>query len=169
MANTFELISGTVVGSGGASDISFTSIPSTFKDIMVVCSLRHSGAQVFATLTLNSGGSYSYQSIVGTGSGTPSAGTANDNLYQIWVDGSNQTSSIFSSSQIYIPNYASTSTYKSISIESVTENNATGAYTGMIAAKYSSNSAITSLTITPWASDTFVQYSSAYLYGIKNS
>lgn len=168
MANTYELISSTVVGSGGASDISFTSIPSTFTDILVLCSLRHAGAQVFATLSLNAGGSYSYSSLVGTGSAV-SAGTASDNLYQVWVDGSNQTASTFSSTQIYIPNYASTSTYKSISIDSVTENNATGAYTGIIAAKYASNSAITSVTITPWASDTFVQYSSAYLYGVKNA
>ena len=169
MANTFELIASSTVGAGGAADITFSSIPSTYKDIVVVCSLRHTGAQVFATLSLNAGGSYSYRSIVGTGSGTPSSGAASDNLYQIWVDGSNQTSNTFSSSQIYIPNYASTSQYKSISIESVTENNATAAYTGMNAALYSSNSAITSLSITPWASDTFVQFSSAYLYGVKNA
>jgi hypothetical protein len=169
MANTFELIASTTVGSGGASDITFSSIPDTYTDIVVVCSLRHSGAQVFATLSLNSGGSYSYRSLIGTGSGTPASGAASDNLYQIWVDGSNQTSGIFSSSQVYIPSYSNTSTYKSISIESFTENNATGVYTGLNAGLYSSNSAITSLTITPWASDTFVQYSSAYLYGIKNS
>ena len=169
MPNTFELIASSTVGSGGASSIAFSSIPSTYTDIVVLCSLRHTGPQVFATLSLNAGGNYSYRSLVGTGSGTPSSGAASDNLYQIWVDGSNQTSSVFSSSQIYIPNYASTSAYKSISIESVTENNATGAYTGMNAALYSSNSAITSLTITPWASDTFVQHSTAYLYGVKNA
>tara|TARA_R110002126_G_scaffold231535_1_gene376140 strand:+ start:128 stop:634 length:507 start_codon:yes stop_codon:yes gene_type:complete len=168
MANTFELISAVTVSSPQAS-ISFSSIPSTYTDILVSCSLRHSGAQVFATLSLNAGGSYSYRKIVGTGSGTPSSDSASDNLYQIWVDGNNQTASTFSSSQIYIPNYASTSTYKSISIESVTENNATGVYTGMSAALYSSNTAITSLTITPWATDTFVQYSTAYLYGVKNA
>jgi hypothetical protein len=33
MANTFELIASSTVGSGGAANIDFTSIPATFTDL----------------------------------------------------------------------------------------------------------------------------------------
>jgi hypothetical protein len=67
---------------------------------------------------------------------------------------------------IYIPNYAGSSN-KSVSIDSVTENNATGAYSGLTAALFASTAAITSFGISTGSN--FVQYSTATLYGIKNS
>ena len=40
MANTFQLISSTTVGAGGASSIDFTSIPSTYTDLVIKWSGR---------------------------------------------------------------------------------------------------------------------------------
>jgi hypothetical protein len=40
MANTYEAIATVEVGSGGAANIEFTSIPATYTDLKVVCSLR---------------------------------------------------------------------------------------------------------------------------------
>jgi len=40
MANTFELIYSATVGSGGAADITFNTIPSTYTDLCVKISSR---------------------------------------------------------------------------------------------------------------------------------
>jgi hypothetical protein len=35
MATTYEIISSVTVGSGGAADIEFTSIPATYTDLVI--------------------------------------------------------------------------------------------------------------------------------------
>jgi hypothetical protein len=75
------------------------------------------------------------------------------------------TASSFSSGEIYIPNYAG-STNKSYSIDSVTEQNATGALAELIAGLWSQTAAITQITL---SSSNFQQYSTAYLYGVSNA
>jgi hypothetical protein len=51
----------------------------------------------------------------------------------------------------------------------VQENNATAAYMGIWGNQWSTTSAITSIKIEAQGGVNFVQYSTAYLYGIKNS
>ena len=55
-----------------------------------------------------------------------------------------------------------------MSADGVMENNATEAYQNLVAGLWSNTSAITSLTLAK-STGNFVQYSSASLYGIKNS
>jgi hypothetical protein len=78
--------------------------------------------------------------------------------------GSSATASTFGSGLIYIPNYAG-STNKSYLTDWVTENNATAAYAGFTAGLLSNTAAITDVTLT----GSFVQYSTATLYGISKS
>ena len=78
------------------------------------------------------------------------------------------TASTFANGEIYIPNYAG-STYKSLSADSVTETNATGAVRAFHATLWSNTAAINQITLTPDAGGNFVQYSTAYLYGVKNA
>jgi hypothetical protein len=40
MATTYEIISSVTVGSGGAANIEFTSIPATYTDLYVLASIR---------------------------------------------------------------------------------------------------------------------------------
>lgn len=158
-------ISTVTVGAGGASTIDFTSIPSTYTDLVILCSLRNSGTSSDVYITLNSANG-SDRWLYGYGTGVGSITNA-----KIYVEGgiSSQTASTFSNSQVYIPNYNSSTTYKSVSIETVTENNATtNVITLLNAGLYSSNTAITSLSLVN-TSGTFVQYCTATLYGIKNS
>lgn len=162
MANTYELIASATVGAGGASSIDFTSIPSTYTDINVLASVRASnttsGVQIsFNGVTTNR----SMRLLYGSGSAAASAASG-DMPFDMTT--SSQTTNTFASASIYIPNYAS-SNYKSVSIESVQENNATAAYAEMEAGLWSSTAAINQVTLT----GSFAQYSTAYLYGIKNS
>ena len=112
---------------------------------------------------------YTARQVYGDGSSATSATLSNSGaaISIVNTNTSVSTANTFSSSEIYVPNYAS-SNYKSVSADSVTENNATGALAGLTAGLWSNTAAITTVTLTP-QSGNFVQYSSAYLYGIKNS
>jgi hypothetical protein len=177
MANTFELIASSTVGSGGASSINFNSIPSTYTDLCLEVSGR----------TTNWG--YSYNNLYLSINGAPS-GSAYSNciLYSVGTSagsfsqsGTSQlligatpstagTANTFSNTFCYIPNYAG-SNYKSTSSDGVSERNSGtngDIFLSLIAGLWSSTSAITSLSLTS-DSSTFEQYSTAYLYGVKNS
>jgi hypothetical protein len=172
MANTYTKIASVSVGSGGASSMDFTSIPSTYTDLLLKVSARDatsafgSSAGIswqiqFNGLSTNLTGRY----IFAGGSCSFSTGTDASNIYGI--DSTNlDTANTFSSSEVYIPNYLA-SVNKSMSIEAVAENNAAAAGSRFNAGLWSSTAAITSIKLLTYT--TFTQYSTATLYGIKNS
>ena len=167
MATTYEKIASVTVGSGGAANIEFTSIPGTFDDLVVHASLRGTTAQLYELTYLefnNSTANLSSRGLEGNGS-TVSSYT-NPTIYINAANGANSTSDTFSSHFIYVPNYAG-GTNKSVSVDGVTENNATTAYASIQAGLWSQTGAITSLKLKPTGN--FVQHSTATLYGIKKS
>jgi hypothetical protein len=175
MATTYEAIATVTVGSGGAANIEFTSIPGTFTDLTILLSSRRvtDGANNDAIgIRLNglSTGIYDMRNLSGDGASAASAN--NSGVSAVFTYGSNNpagaTASTFSNASIYIPNYTGT-TKKSMSIDGVTENNNTTAYAVLTAGLADVTSAITSITIIALSSGSFAQYSSATLYGIKNS
>ncbi len=78
------------------------------------------------------------------------------------------TANTFSNVELYIPNYTSNN-YKSISQDQVRENNSTTNTNSLMALLWSDTSAINQITLIPFSSGTFDQYSTAYLYGISNA
>ena len=170
MANTFELISAVTVGSGGASSIDFTSIPSTYTDLSVLLTGRSSDtAFVGRTLEMTFNGSTSGRSsrrLLGSGSAASSASFAS-NMFAGNIASSTATSSTFGSNSIYIPNYAG-SNNKSYSADGTMENNATESYMSLWAGLWSNTAAITSISLFCDVGN-FVQHSTAYLYGVKNA
>jgi hypothetical protein len=174
MANTYIQIGSTVtVGAGTAASIEFTSIPATYTDLFVALSGRSNNAAVNVSLQLqfnnDTASNYNYRAIQGSGSGVNSfAGTAGTNIFCSSMPSGNSTASTFGNAGIYIPNYAG-STQKSVSIDSVGENNATEAYANLVAGLWTGTAAITSIKFTLFSSNVFVQYSTASLYGVKNS
>lgn len=169
MANTHKLISTVTVGAGGTSSISFTNIPSTYTDLLIKFSGKSDASAnvVDCNLSFNSStSSFSWRELYGDGGTTYSgSNTTNNALGQLAA--ANFTSNVFSSYEIYIPRYAG-SYYKSFNVNFVTENNAVLAYAGLIGGMRSNTDTITSISISP-SSGNLVQYSTAYLYGIKNS
>ena len=169
MPDTFIKIASATVGAGGAASMDFTSIPSTYTDLCVLLSAR-STSSTFQGSGLKVNGStgnvYTYRRLEGTGSSAVSDSGTLDFLPIGTIPGTSQTSNTFTNQLIYIPNYASSTTYKSISVDSVSENNATASYQQLIAGIYSANTAITSIKL---EASNFAQYSTATLYGIKNS
>jgi hypothetical protein len=177
MPSTYKLIASVTVGSGGAASIDFTSIPSNYTDLCVKLSARADSGTISQELRLrfnsDSGANYNWTRIYGTGAATVSQkGSTIGAPYTSFilaggVNGSTSTSTTQGNSEIYVPNYTG-SAFKSTSSDSVTENNATEAYTFLTAGIWTSTSAITSIGLF-LPSGNFVQYSTATLYGIKNS
>lgn len=172
MANTFVKIASVTVGAGGAANMSFSSIPSTYTDLVVLLSGRHTGSTASSLgLQLNGTTStYSSRWLSGNGSSASSSNTAGTSIVATYgsIPGTASTSNTFSNDIIYIPNYTGSSN-KSVSSDGVQENNATAAYASLSAGLWSNTAAITSITLFPYDVTNFVQYSTATLYGIKNS
>lgn len=170
MATTYKLISSVTVGAGGASSITFSSIPGTYTDLCILSSVRNTSAGSALNMRFNSSSTgYSDKYLEGNGASASSGSNAGGGSYALAGDiaSSSTTASTFANSMTYIPNYAS-SNYKSVSADAVTENNGTTAYTDLYASLWSNTSAITQIDMFPNA-NTFAQYSTFYLYGIKNS
>jgi len=168
MANTYEAIATVEVGSGGASYMDFTNIPQTFSDIKMVVSGRFTSNNVWLGIELNSStANFTAKHLQGNGSSASSTSfTAADTV--LLIDRSTDTASTFSNGEFYIPNYAG-SNYKSISVDTINENNATTAYQGLTAYLWSNTAAITSIRCYGQNSAVFAEYTTATLYGIKNS
>jgi len=175
MALTYTAIATTTVGSGGATNIEFTNIPQTYTDLLLKVSARdnrptseynfleisfNGSASTYNQRDLGGNGSIVYSSIDDLGANKP----------YIFTNAAGSTTSTFSNGEIYIPNYAG-SNAKSFGIDGVTENNATAARAVLSAGIWSGTSAITSIKLLTYSggSQTLQQYSTATLYGIKNT
>jgi len=173
MATYIQIGSTVTVGSGGAATIEFLSIPATFTDLLVKLSTRSTATGVGTIrmkINTDTAANYNYRQIQGNGaSASSSAGTgATSAANEIGLtDGSDSTTSTFSNNELYLPNYLA-STQKSYSVDSVEEENASTAYVRMTAGNYTQTTAVSALTFT-LSSGNFAEYSTATLYGIKNS
>jgi hypothetical protein len=173
MANTYELIASSTVGSGGSTSVDFSSIPSTFTDLVLKFSVRttrtsYDADNVNLRFNNDSGNNYSGKLLYGTGSAVSSASnSAETQIFWGYASDANNTANTFGNGEWYIPNYAG-STGKSTSNDSVSENNATFAFAALSAGLWSNTAAINRITVVS-LSGTMVQYSSFYLYGVKNA
>jgi hypothetical protein len=171
MANTFFKIASVTVGSGGAASMTFSSIPATYTDLLIKASVRSDKASAFNDLAVKfnaSTSSYTNKLVYGDGSSAASYLNNYANKgYMTTMNAASTTSDTFTSAEIYIPNYTNANN-KSFNNDGVTENNATSSYAILNAGLWSNTNAITSIELLT-ASDNFVQYSTATLYGIKNS
>jgi hypothetical protein len=86
----------------------------------------------------------------------------------LYVPAADATANTFNNLYCYIPNYASSS-QKSVILDISQEDNQAEAYNQLYANLWTGTSAITSMRFTEQNGFNIVQYSSATLYGIKNS
>ena len=162
-------IASSEVGSAGASSITFSSIPQGYKDLKLVMSLRGANNNTYNYVSIAFNGVTTNQTMRTVfGGDTSSAQSGTQSNFQFISTGSNTTSSsTFGNHELYVPNYTS-SNNKSASLEVANENNsaASGAtYLQLGALLWSNTAAITSVSLTG-ITGSFVQYSSATLYGI---
>jgi hypothetical protein len=175
MANTYTLIASNTLSSSAAS-VTFSSIPSTYTDLVVKISARsaYSGGNLdyfewtFNGLTTSIySGTFLYYLPTSVGSNRFSSGTKSTT--NAMFPASTATSNTFSSTEIYIPSYTA-SQNKPYSLFTVAENNSSTDYGIDIDANLiRTTSAISSMTFTGAFGSNFVSGSSFFLYGIKSS
>ena len=172
MANTYTLISSVTVGSSGTDVIEFTSIPNTYTDLNLAFSTRDNSSGSSANNVIiklnNSGSLQDEKAILGTGTSVLPLSNSDSVILYVYTSTSLATSNTFGSTSVYIQNYAG-SNFKSISIDGVTENNATAALQFFNAGLFKSTSPITSISLTAYNFASYVQHSTVYLYGISNA
>ena len=175
MAATYTLISSQVLGST-ATSVTFSSIPQTYSDLKLSCSVRTDDAsrntgKLNVTFNGDTTTNYSITSLLyNNGSPFVYSGTNTANTYtsvgQMATAGN--TTNTFSNVDMYIPSYSTTGA-KQISSLLASENyDATREIMSIEANLYRGTSAITSLNITSGSAN-YVAGSSFYLYGIKNA
>jgi hypothetical protein len=173
MPSTYTFIASATVGAGGTANITFSSIPQTFTDLLVRLSLRSTGDVVNTSIRFNGSTSgYTMTYLTGVGNANSSGRTSGETYFLTYgINPSSSTSNTFANTELYIPNYTG-SVNKVMSMNALTENNATTAYISAVAHLWSNTAAITSVGISayPWGGlNNLAQYSTATLYGIKNS
>jgi len=146
---TMELIQTTTLGTAAAS-IDFTSLPQDATDLMLFISARTTANDgvVWYDVKIefnNNTSNLSARVAYGTGSAVATILDATSILLR--VNSNLSTASTFGNASIYVPNYAG-SIQKSVSIDSVTENNSTAAFQAITAGLWANTAAITSVKAT---------------------
>jgi hypothetical protein len=157
---TMTLIETKTLGAAAAS-IEFTSIPQTFTDLVVLISARSTASANLSAGFFTVNNTNPTERFLMTDNGTVLSGTGSTLRFD--VPAATNTANTFSSSQVYIPNYASTTTNKSISVEHAFESNGSYFTLSINAALYSSTTAITSVK---YSVTTLAIGSTISLYGI---
>jgi len=166
------LIAHTEVGSGGAANIEFTSIPGTYDDLWLQLSIRLTTAGTYVStvaVQVNSTTTgYSNTTLKGYGTTSASDRDTNQSYWRTIQPAATATASTFGSFDIYIPAYKNTSNFKQLVTNYTAENNDSSNYQlGGIAGLWRNTAAITSIKIYEQSSNNLAQYSTATLYGVK--
>lgn len=170
MATTYTLISSNVLSSSAAS-VTFSSIPSTYTDLVLRISARSSETATITSIEVefnSTASSYSITRLRGNGSAASSSRSSNQTQLTVGtIPAASATSNTFGSIEVYIPSYTA-SQNKALGSFNVGENNATAADIYTHAGLWSNTAAISSIVL-DLGGFNFVSGSSFYLYGIKNS
>jgi hypothetical protein len=166
MANYIP-ISTVTLGTGTAS-IDFTNIPQTYTDLVIKISARCTAGGNFAGVVIAPNGStasYTLRWLGDAGGGAVSytqAAFGYNHLF--YIPASAATADTFGNGEIVISNYTSANN-KQVSADGANENNGTAIYQGISSGIWANTAPITSVTLTTGGS--FVQHSTATLYGIR--
>ena len=163
----FKIASTTV--ESPVTTVTFSSIPSGYTDLKLVASMRNSdsGGSI-ARLQFNgdTAANYTTRTVSGNGATTASyAASAQAYITYMAISCSSDTANTFGSTEVYIPNYTG-SNQKSLSFESIEENNATTGYNFLGAGLWTGTAAVTSITMLNPGSTAFQANSTFTLYGV---
>jgi hypothetical protein len=167
-------IATTVVGAGGASTVTFSSIPQNYEHLQVRAIARTDRtptAYDYPVIRFNSdtGSNYGIHYLEGDGSSViAGAATSLSSIYLNEITSNGASASIFGTFIVDILDYINTNKYTTTRVLGGYDKNGSGV---MIyrSGLWLNTAAITTLTITPLTGPNFVQYSSFALYGIKRA
>ena len=166
----YESIATVTVGSGGAADVTFTSIPATYKHLQVRGIMRSDGTLDGFNTQFNSdtGSNYARHRLYGNGS-TVAADANSPRTNITLADGvlTSAGASIFGAVVFDIVDYANTNKYKTVKSLGGNDKNGSGTI-WFNSGLWMNTNAITSVKIFP-GDGNWVQYTQFALYGIKGA
>lgn len=158
MPETYEPIA-THTLSSSASQYIFSSIPTTYTDLVLVINAKHTSWEVFSIgFNGDTANNYSWTYILGTGSGVETYRYTNTGSLNLGLRENGITTNIF-----HIMNYKNTSVFKSVLARANAVSNQVRAHVGL----WRSTNAINSIRIA--TGGTFSTGTMFTLYGIKEA
>ena len=164
-AGDYESIATVTVGSGGAANVTFTSIPQTYTHLQVrAMGKTTTNENHLFQFNSDTGANYKYHYLAGSGASATAGdgGAANGYL------GYNNPGTQFAVWVLDILDYENTNKYKTCRTLFGCDGNGSG-YSMFTSTLYLSTNAITSIKFFPSGSASFAQYSHFALYGIKSA
>lgn len=166
----FDSISTVTVGSGGASTVTFSSIPSNYTHLQLRVLARCTATSAIRNMTFQVNGdtasNYYRHYMQGDGTSVVAGADGGTVIYLGSASGTANGVSRFATSIYDFLDYADTNKFKTVRATYGFEDNSSGqAIFG--SAHWRSTSAITSLTFSTEGSFAFSEYTSFALYGIK--
>jgi hypothetical protein len=171
----YESIATVSVGSGGAADVEFTSIPATYTHLQIrgIARSARSGEtddNIALQFNADTGSNYAYHDLQGNGS-TATAGAASSatSIRVAKVSAASATASVFGVCVFDILDYANTNKYKTTRSLNGFDNNGSGNAV-LFSGLWQNTNAITSIKLfSQTGANNFAQYSHFALYGIKGA
>ena len=166
--NTYVALDKVTLTTSIEGEITFSSIPSTYTDLVIVVSARNTASVTHTGLYLyangNASGIYSWTFMQGDGTTATSSRGTSTLIFTGSVPGALATSGSFGTTIINIPNYSNTTTYKTVLSRA---NNFTTGPVGASVGLYPSTNAISSIALSTGGTGLLVAGSTFSLYGIK--
>lgn len=162
VAGDFESIATTVVGVGGASTITFSSIPSTFKHLQIrIHDMPSADHNITVRFNGDSGSNYSYHNLSGNGSTAISNASVPETL--MYLPGTSGGTGFPLVVVCDILDYADTNKFKTIRALGGNDNNSTQGVVAFRSNNWRSTAAVSSIVL----SGSLAQHSHFALYGIR--
>ena len=159
--STYTPIATTTLGSAAAS-YTFSSIPSTYTDLVLIMNYGVDSANRLAAIRFNGDTSTNYSNTQIYGNGSSAGSQRTSSVAQIYITSSDYVPQTLTANTIlHINNYSNATTYKT----SLNRYNSAGNETAAVVGLWRSTSAINSITILATAGN-FLTGSTFTLYGI---
>lgn len=162
--NTYEAIATNTISGSSTNSVTFSSIPSTYTDLVIVfqgTKISAGGQSLIYQLNGDTGSNYSFTYLGGNGS-TASSGRVSNSTYAAlgaWVSNLSTTGE---ADFLYLMNYSNTTTYKT----GLARSSGSSAVEANVAL-WRSTAAINSVTLSIGSPAAFTAGSTFSLYGIK--
>lgn len=166
----FESIATVLVGAGGAADVTFSSIPSTYQHLQIRIMSRRTSAnandeQTYIQFNGDTASNYSHHLLYGTGAAVAAlAGTST--AFMAFYETPGATSNGFNGAIIDVLDYKDTNKNTTIRTLAGFDNNGAANSLGLASGLWRSTAAITSIKLYPSIGN-WGQHSHFALYGIK--
>lgn len=163
----YRFITSATATGGGLSSIDISNIPSGYRDIVFLMSLRLASGIEAVDIRLNgdtTGNAYNWTYLQHTGTSfTRGYGSSSAFSEAMIATGNTSTANTFSNSLLWFPSYTS-SAHKTFYLDTGSSEAQTTAYSRLEVGRWANTSAITSISI--YGTSNLVANSAVYLYGI---